>query len=349
MFINKIIENFYGITFVMFLVVFSKALSELLLINNILLSSAFISILLGLIAGNFIKLNKQIQWFAEFSLKKLLRIGIALLGIGLSITQLIEYGSISIFLVFINIIFVFIILFYLCKIFKIQKNLGYLITMGTSICGVTAVIATSSIIKANKSETSYAVAIVTLFGIITVFTYPYLANYLFKDFPELAGVFLGTSINDTAQVSAAGYIYSENYDSESALNAAMTTKLLRNSFLVFLIPLIAYMSVEKNKANIKYSIKSFFPLFVVGFILFSIIRSIGDQFLVELNHIYYWKKLIEIIITISKYCILLAMVALGLQTKIKELVTLGYKPLLIGFTASILVGIISITFLKNFI
>ena len=346
---QKLLENFYGIIFVVFLVVFSKLLSEMFLLNNIFVSSAFISILLGLMVGNFFQLNKQIQWFAELSLKKILRVGIAFLGIGLSVAELIEYGSISIFLVIMNIVLVFIILFYLCKLFKIPKTLGYLITMGTSICGVTAVIATSSIIKAKKNETSYAVAIVTLFGIITVFTYPYLAHYLFKDFPEFAGVFLGTSINDTAQVSAAGYIYSENYNSESALNASMTTKLLRNSFLVFLIPLIAYMSAQKDSLSIKGSIKSFFPLFVIGFIFFSLVRSLGDQFIIDDNLVFYWEKLIDLIKTSSKYCILLAMVSLGLQTNIKELTQLGYKPLIIGFVASISIGIISIIFLKNFV
>ena len=346
---QKIIENFYGIIFIICLVVFAKILSEIFFLNNILLSSAFISIILGLLAGNFIKKNKQIQWFANFSLKSILRIGIAFLGIGLSITQLIEYGTISFFLIIINIILVFIIVFYLCKLFKIQKSLGYLIAMGTSICGVTAIIAASSIIKADKNETSYAIAIVTLFGMITVFTYPYLANYLFKDFPELAGVFIGTSINDTAQVSAAGYIYSENYNSESTLNASMTTKLLRNSFLVFLIPLIAYISSQNDTVSVKGSLKKFFPLFVLGFICFSLMRSLGDLFILDSNYVFYWEKLINIIKISSNYCILLAMVSLGAQTNIKELIKLGFKPLLIGFTASISIGIISIIFLKNFV
>ena len=346
---QKIIENFYGIIFIVGLVVFSKILSEILFLNNIFLSSAFISIILGLLAGNFIKINKQIQWFADFSLKKILRVGIAFLGIGLSITQLIEYGTIGFFLIIMNIFLVLIIIFYLCKLFKIQKSLGYLITMGTSICGVTAVIATSSIIKADKNETSYAIAIVTLFGMITVFTYPYLANYLFKDNAELAGVFLGTSINDTAQVSAAGYIYSENYNSETTLNASMTTKLLRNSFLVFLIPLIAYISSKNDAVSVKGSIKKFFPLFVLGFICFSLMRSLGDQFILDTNYFFYWEKLINLIKISSKYCILLAMVSLGLQTNIKELIKLGFKPLIIGFTASISIGIISIIYLKNFV
>ena len=123
--------------------------------------------------------------------------------------------------------------------------------MGTCICGVTAVIATSSIINTDKDQTSYAVGVVTLFGIIAVFFYPYIANYYFHFSPDLAGIFLGTAIHDTAQVSAASVIYSDMYNSEEALNSAITTKLLRNSFLILLIPLIAYLYKKKKKSRCK--------------------------------------------------------------------------------------------------
>ena len=91
--------------------------------------------------------------------------------------------------------------------FNLSKNLSYLIGMGTAICGVTAIIATSSIINPKKNEISYAVSIVTIFGLITVLTYPYISELLFRNDDILAGIFLGASIHDTAQVSAAGMIY----------------------------------------------------------------------------------------------------------------------------------------------
>ena len=217
--------------------------------------------------------------------------------------------------------------------------------MGTCICGVTAVIATSSIIKSDKNETSYAVAIVTLFGMIAVFMYPYLANYYFDLTPDLAGAFLGTAIHDTAQVSAAGVIYSEMYNSPEALNSAMTTKLLRNSFLIILIPLIAYLYNKDNDINVKKSVKDFFPLFVAGFIFFSFLRTIGDELIIDLTLINYWKNSLIFAKEISIYCILFAMVALGLQTNLKNMIKLGLKPLLIGFAASTTVGIMSVIYL----
>ena len=143
---NVIKKNFFGIFFLTSIVIISIIINKFLSINNILISSAFICIVIGLLIGNSFKLNKEVQWFTNFSLKKILRIGIALLGFSLSLTELFNYGSISFLLVIFNIMIAFIILYYLCKVFRIPNSLGYLITMGTCICGVTAVIATSSII-----------------------------------------------------------------------------------------------------------------------------------------------------------------------------------------------------------
>jgi len=141
---NIVKENFFGFLLVSSLVVFSVLLNKYLSNNNILISAAFICILLGLLVGNLFPSNTRIETFINFSLKKLLRIGIALLGLSLSLTELYNYGSISLFLIIINIIIAFVIIKYLCQFFKVSNSLGYLITMGTCICGVTAVIASCS-------------------------------------------------------------------------------------------------------------------------------------------------------------------------------------------------------------
>ncbi|MDB9772652.1 putative sulfate exporter family transporter, partial [Alphaproteobacteria bacterium] len=140
----------------------------------------------------------------------------------------------------------------------------------------------------------------------------------------------------------------EMYNSEVVLNSAMTTKLLRNSFLILLIPLISYLYNKNENVEIKSSIKSFFPFFVVGFIIFSFFRTIGDELIISSNLIYYWEYFLIFVKDISKYCILLAMVALGLQTNLKSMSKLGLKPLAIGFIASASVGIFSILFLQYF-
>jgi len=337
-------QNIIGATTISSLVVFSILLSHFLSSKNILISSAFLCIFLGLIVGNIVSL-KKIEPFANFCLKKLLRIGIAFLGLSLSLNELFNYGLTAFLLIIINIIIAFLIIKYLCKIFKTPNVLGYLITMGTCICGVTAVIATSSIIKTDKDQTSYAVGVVTLFGIIAVFFYPYIANHYFYLSPDLAGIFLGTSIHDTAQVTAASVIYSDMFDSEEALNSAMTTKLLRNSFLIFLIPLIAYLYKKEKIVDVKSSIKEFFPFFVLGFIILCFLRTIGDRLFLDNDMLYYWKYSLSLFKEISICCILYSMVAIGLQTNLKRMMSLGIKPMVIGFFAATIVGLISVFYL----
>ena len=342
-------KNIYGIFIVSLVVFMSTYISKALSANNLLISSAFLCVFIGLLLGNIFSFQEKIAPFIDFSLKKLLRVGIAFLGLSLSLSELLSYGSTAILLVIINIVIAFLIIIFLCKLFKIPSKLGYLITMGTCICGVTAVIATSSIIKSDKNETSYAVGIVTLFGIIAVFAYPYLANHFFHASSDLAGIFLGTAIHDTAQVSAAGVIYSELFNSEEALNSAMTTKLLRNSFLVVLIPLIAFLYNKDQNINVKKSVKDFFPFFVLAFIILAIIRTIGDYILIDNNIVIYWKEFLALTKQLSVYLILFAMVALGLQTNIKSMFSLGIKPLLIGFVASTSVGVLSVWYLLFFV
>ena len=343
---NIVRQNIIGATTILSLVVFSILLSHFLSSKNILISSAFLCIFFGLIVGNIFSL-KKIEPFANFCLKKLLRIGIALLGLSLSLNELFNYGLTAFFLIIINIIIAFLIIKYLCNLLKIPNVLGYLITMGTCICGVTAVIATSSIMKTDKDQTSYAVGVVTLFGIIAVFFYPYIANYYFHFSPDLAGIFLGTAIHDTAQVSAASVIYSDMYNSEETLNSAITTKLLRNSFLILLIPLIAYLYKKEKKVDVKNSIKEFFPIFVLGFILLSLLRTIGDLLFLDNDILEYWKYSLVFFKEISIYCILFSMVAIGLQTNLKSMIKLGFKPLIAGFIASATVGAVSVIYLTK--
>jgi uncharacterized integral membrane protein (TIGR00698 family) len=231
------------------------------------------------------------------------------------------------------------------KFFKISKNLIVLIFMGTSICGVTAIAATSTIIKSNQHDTGYAVGVVAVFGLIAVVAYPYMAHYMFNGNDINAGIFLGAAIHDTAQVSAAGLIYQETFSSPVALEASMTTKLLRNSFLIILIPLLTYF-YDRKKTNNKSSIVKFFPFFVLGFVSLSLARTMGDIFMINTNYHAYWENLIMMIKIASKYMILISMVALGLQIKISSFKKIGLKPLLVGFVAAISVGLSSLVYLS---
>ena len=335
----------YSLSLIFGIFCISIILNNFISNDNFIISPAFLCILIAIIYTNLFSLPKNNQLVLNFVINKILRIGIALIGIGLSFNQILQYSLNSIILILFNIILVFVILILIGKVFNLSKKLLILISMGTAICGVTAVIATSTIIKSDKNETGYAVGVVTLFGLFAVLCYPYLANYLFNNNIQ-AGIFLGTSIHDTAQVSAAGLIYKETFSANETLNSSMTIKLLRNSFLIIMIPLLAYYFNDSKSKNLKSSLKTFFPLFVLGFISLSIIRTLGDFYFVETTFDESWSNLILIFKQISKYLILLSMVALGLQIKFSNLKQLGLKPLLIGFIAALSVGVSSFIFLN---
>lgn len=322
--------------------------SNFLFLNDYIISPAFFCIVLGLLMGNLVILSKYTDRLIDFILTNVLRTGIAFLGIGLSIHELFKYGSSSVLLIIINIILVFAILLFLGKLLKISKNLIILITMGTSICGITAVVATSTIIKSDQNDTGYAIGVVTVFGLIVVLLYPHIAQYVFNGNDIKAGIFLGSAIHDTAQVSAAGLIYQETFSSPIILEASMTTKLLRNSFLIILIPFLTYIYNYKSdkSQNSSNSILKFFPFFVLGFVLMSLVRTIGDFVIINTYYFEDWKNFIIIIKHISKYMILVSMIALGLKIKITKFKKIGLKPLITGFIAASSVGLSSIIFLS---
>ena len=109
--------------------------------------------------------------------------------------------------------------------------------------------------------------------------------------------------------------------------------------------MIAYLYKKEKKVDVKNSIKEFFPIFVLGFILLSFLRTIGDLLFLDNDILDYWKYLLVFFKEISIYCILFSMVAIGLQTKLKSMIKLGFKPLIVGFIASATVGAVSVIYL----
>ncbi len=217
--------------------------------------------------------------------------------------------------------------------------MAYLISIGSTVCGTTAIIATAPVIRANKSEISYAIANITLFGILSMLLYPYFANFYFEGNSLFAGLFLGTAIHETSQVAAAGLIYDQQFNSPETLNVATVTKLLRNTFLIVMIPLFAFLYNRGKIRENSYSILNIFPYFVLGFIGMIILRNTGDEFFSTNNN---WIEIKGLIKDSSKIFLTMAMAAIGLSTNFKDLKNMGYKPFVVGFIAMLTVGIVSI-------
>ena len=143
---------------------------------------------------------------------------------------------------------------------KISTRMAYLIAIGSTVCGTTAIIATAPVINAKKGEVAYAIANMTIFGILAMLIYPYFANFYFTGEPLLIGLFLGTSIHETSQVAAAGLIYEQQFNSPETLNIATVTKLIRNTFLIVMIPLFAFLYNRGQTKERGYSILNIFHI-----------------------------------------------------------------------------------------
>jgi len=318
------------------------------------ISTVMIAILLGIIMGNAFTPRPGMMLGLDFTQKYILKLGIIFLGIRLSFGEFLKFGTIAIPLIIVCILSVLVLIKLLIKKVPISSKMSYLIAIGTSVCGATAIVATAPVINAKKSEVAYAIANITLFGVISMLVYPYFAEWYFYGEPLQAGLFLGTAIHETSQVAAAGLIYDQQFNSPETLNVATVTKLIRNTFLVIMIPLFGFLYNRGKIKDKNYSILSIFPYFVLGFIGMIVLRNIGDQiFLVDTSNYEIWKNFIEFIKSLATVFLTMSMAAVGISINLGELKAMGYKPFIVGFIAAITVGIVSVismqTFLKIFI
>ena len=357
MFNNKYLVIIPGIILAFVLYTISQGFNniigiELLGYTKSPISTAMIAIIIGIFFGNFFKIRESFQKGLDFTREYILKLGIICLGIQLKPFEFLNFGKIAIPLIIICILSVLIVIKLLITKLKIPTRMAYLISIGSTVCGTTAIMATAPVIKANRNEVSYAIANITLFGIISMLLYPYFANFYFDGNSLFAGLFLGTSIHETSQVAAAGLIYDQQFNSPETLNIATVTKLIRNTFLIIMIPLFAFLYNRGKRKEKKYSILNIFPYFVLGFVAMIVLRNIGDEVFKVFNNDH-WNEAINFIQILSKIFLTMAMAAIGLSTNLKDISLMGNKPFFVGFIAMLTVGIVSILtieiYLKLFI
>ena len=346
---------FPGVILALVFFLFSQGINNVLAIEifgtpKSPISTVLIAILLGILMGNAFTPRPGMMVGLDFTQQYILKLGIIFLGIRLSFEEFVKFGSIAIPLILVCIIGVLILIKLLIKKVPISSKMSYLIAIGTSVCGATAIVATAPVINAKKTEVAYAIANITLFGVIAMLVYPYFAEWYFNENEIKSGLFLGTSIHETSQVAAAGLIYDQQFNSPETLNVATVTKLIRNTFLVILIPLFAFLYNRGQIKDKSYSIFNIFPYFVLGFIGMIIVRNLGDQFfLVENENYNYWITLIEYLKILATTFLTMAMAAVGISINLSELKSMGYKPFVVGLIAAITVGFISLLYIETLI
>lgn len=320
--------------------VLSKSVSEIL-----------VAVLLGLYIGNAFPLGKELRAGAKFALQRLLRLGIILLGLRLSLQDVAATGLTALILVVICISAALALAYIAGRLFKVPPKLAALIGVGTAICGNTAIVATAPVIEADEEEMGFAVATITLFGMLAVLLYPLIGHWIGLS-GRAFGLWAGTAVNDTSQVVAVGAMYSE-----LSLDVATIVKLTRNTLMAPLLVLFGLfysrglkreMSAKAAEAS-RFNWKKLVPGFVVGFLLAALLRTLGVAIGIlplsvsnpgELQTAAAFLKTVD---EFSKFLILMALTGVGLNTDLASLRRLGIKPLIIGTCVALILAIISLS------
>jgi uncharacterized integral membrane protein (TIGR00698 family) len=301
-------------------------------------SAVAIAIVMGVLLRNLVGLPEGCKPGVSLAVKRLLRIGIALLGAQLSLGQVLRTGGKAVVVVAACILLAILAVRFVSMRMGLSDRLGTLLGVGTSICGVSAIVATAPAIEAKQEETSLAVATITVFGLLAVVIYPLLGRALGLT-DVFFGTWAGTAVNDTSQVVATGLIYSQR-----AGEVATVVKLTRNLFMAPVIVVLSSIylararSAEDGAAKKGgVSLKTAVPGFVLGFLAMAVLNSL-DAFPAAA---------LDLIRTASAWLIVIALGGVGVETNLASLRTIGFRPFYAGlcaatFMAAVSFGLISL-------
>ncbi len=257
----------------------------------------------------------------------MLQLSIILLGFGMNLYSVLKVGADSLIIMVFTLSTAFIVAYFVGKALKLRGNVPILIGVGTAICGGSAIAATAPIIKASDKEVAFSISTIFLFNIIAVFVFPAL-GHLFGMSDIDFGMWAGTAINDTSSVVAAGYSYSH-----AAGDYATIVKLTRTLMIIPITLALAVWVSRRNKSQgLEYNFKSVFPWFILGFVAASIIVTAG---LIPAD----WASALS---ELGKIMIIMAMVAIGLNTKLTDLVRNGVRPIALGMCCWIALAVVAL-------
>lgn len=286
------------------------------------------AILAGMIITLFIKDKMNLQSGITFVSKKILQYAVVLLGFGMNLSVVLQTGKQSLPIILATITTSLVVAWVLHKVMHIPSKISTLVGVGSSICGGSAVAATAPVIDADDEEVAQAISVIFFFNVLAALLFPMLGTALgfSQTSGETFGIFAGTAVNDTSSVTAAASTWDSMYNLGSAtLDKAVTVKLTRTLAIIPITLVLAFVRTKKAKGDgTKVDFKKIFPFFILYFILASVITTIALHFGVS-------KEVFEPLKTLSKFFIVLAMSAIGLNTNIVKLIKTGGKPLFLGF------------------
>lgn len=296
-----------------------------------IVGGAVIAIIAGMILTGFIKNKGELEPGIKFTSKKILQWAVILLGFGMNLSVVLETGRQSLPIILATITTSLVIAFALHKIMHIPSKISTLVGVGSSICGGSAIAATAPVIDADDEEVAQAISVIFFFNVLAAILFPMFGKMLGFDTASgnAFGVFAGTAINDTSSVTAAAATWDGMWKLGSAtLDKAVTVKLTRTLAIIPITLVLAFIRTRNEEKNDKaqgqaVSFKDIFPFFILYFMAASIITTIALQAGVPMAVFQPVKEL-------SKFFIVLAMAAIGLNTNLVKLIKTGGKPIFMG-------------------
>jgi len=302
------------------------------LIPGDIIGATVMALLVGMSLNPILNKYKQFNAGVSYTGKMILRAGIVLMGVSMNFAEVLSVGKYSLFVMIFTMITAFGAGNLIGKMFGMNWKLTNLLSVSTAICGGSAVAAVGPVINAKDEDVAYAISSTFLFDILTVVVIPWIGIALGMSSVGY-GLWVGTAVNDTSSVVAAGYALSE-----LAGNTAVIVKLTRT---LFIIPYVLIFSViterlesksEKGQGSFSLNLKKIFPYFIIFFLVVVALRSAG---VIPLT-------LIPVLSKTSKFFMVMALSAIGLKTSFKEIKNIGFKPMILGFIVDTLVVFVSI-------
>ena len=327
--LHKFINIIPGMAVSFAIAVFAQFIESLLPIH--IIGASVIALFVGMIINSIWKpgfLNAGIK----FTSKKLLKFAIIILGASLSVRVIISVGRLSLMVMFFTLLTCFGGGYFIGKALKLNWKLSNLISAGTGICGGSAIAAIAPVIDAEDSDIAYAISATFLFDMAMIILFPILGRML--GLSDMAyGLWAGTAVNDTSSVVAAGYAYSE-----AAGDFATMVKLTRTLSIIPTVLVFSFVNLRlkrKESLNAEYkkvNVWGLFPWFIAGFIALAAINSLG--FIPENVSVF--------LKSVSKFLMVAALAAIGLNTNISDMKKSGINPMIHGFIISALVVVVAI-------
>ena len=279
------------------------------------------AILIGMVITLVLTKKEPFTAGINYTSKKVLQVAVVFLGFGMNLTEILAKGKQSLPIILSTIAASLIIAFILYKALKLHTNNAILVGVGSSICGGSAIAATAPVINASDEEVAQSISVIFLFNVLAALIFPTLGSMLGLS-NEGFGLFAGTAINDTSSVTAAATAW-DGIHGSNTLESAAIVKMTRT---LAIIPITLILAIwrsrkEKQTESSSFSLKKSFPFFVLFFVLASVVTTV---FQLPSDVTAPLKEL-------SKFLIVMAMAAIGLNTNIVKLIKTGGKPIFTGF------------------